>query len=424
MSDAPPALPENRLRVLERAAKITGAPLTVHAVHGNREEELLAGWGGCAACLHVAGTEPGRRACRQSRLMAVAMARRQNVPVTFVCHLGFGCVSAAWPGRGEWVITMGPYVPSGTENGLAVEVARGLAKLTGKRAAARLPFSLDDIRSAPYGSLTATAEWLLEELARIDEAEKPEEAASEAPAAPLPSGPGRAVVPVQLESPGGGLALALAGGQWKTVRTMLRGLLEETPPRRGMEARRVSAFIAVLTKTLAAAQKAGGDLTGAWSLFSLYSADAVGPDCDDKFLLDGAMRVLKGVRWPAAPTSAKPPLRMRARLPHQPLNEILMARCGESVTLEEIAAELGESPSAVTHRLQRKFGLSFSEYLACIRVEKAKPLLRKGRLSIVEVGRRVGINDGSNFSRTFSRVTGMRPAEYKAACRAGKGRKK
>ena len=95
------------------------------------------------------------------------------------------------------------------------------------------------------------------------------------------------------------------------------------------------------------------------------------------------------------------------------LNNALLPRLGGAVTLNEIAAELGEPPSTITRRLQRKFGMSFSEYAGKQRVDRAKRLLRTTRLGIGEVSRRVGINDSSNFAKLFRRFEGCSPQTYR-----------
>jgi AraC-like DNA-binding protein len=96
------------------------------------------------------------------------------------------------------------------------------------------------------------------------------------------------------------------------------------------------------------------------------------------------------------------------------LNRILLPRIAEKVTLTEVAQALGVSPSAITHRLQRRFGVSYSEYLGRLRAEKAKELLRRTRLGVAEVASRVGISDPSNLGRLFRRHVMMSPKEYRS----------
>jgi two-component system response regulator YesN len=85
----------------------------------------------------------------------------------------------------------------------------------------------------------------------------------------------------------------------------------------------------------------------------------------------------------------------------------------EGIPLQEMAKLLGQSPSAISHRLERKFGMSYSDYLARLRMEEAKRLLRHTKLSATAIGPRVGIRDQSNFTKTFKRFIGMTPAEYR-----------
>jgi two-component system response regulator YesN len=94
-------------------------------------------------------------------------------------------------------------------------------------------------------------------------------------------------------------------------------------------------------------------------------------------------------------------------------NQLVEARLVEGVTLNEIAAELGQTPTAITHRLQRGYGMSFSQYLGRLRVEKAKELLRRTQLPVSAIAQRVGLSDVSNFGKLFRKFEGMAPLDYR-----------
>jgi AraC-like DNA-binding protein len=126
----------------------------------------------------------------------------------------------------------------------------------------------------------------------------------------------------------------------------------------------------------------------------------------DMQLADAVMRLLSILKRKAARDVAKTE-------GYAELNAILLPRIADSVTLNEVAAKLGQHPTAITHRLQRKFGMSYSEYLGRLRIDKAKELLRRTRLTVTEVARRVGINDTSNFARLFQKFEAMSPLKYR-----------
>jgi len=88
-------------------------------------------------------------------------------------------------------------------------------------------------------------------------------------------------------------------------------------------------------------------------------------------------------------------------------------------TSDLVAEKLGESPTNISHRLRRKFGMSYSEYVARIRVERAKQLFRRTRLNNTEVAQRVGIADQSNFAKLFKKIEGVTPTVYRK--KHGKG---
>jgi len=83
------------------------------------------------------------------------------------------------------------------------------------------------------------------------------------------------------------------------------------------------------------------------------------------------------------------------------------------VTLIAAASKAGIEPAALTKRLQRKFGLSYSDYAGRHRIRRAQRLLRETKLSIAEVARRVGMTDASNFGKLFVKHTGATPTQYR-----------
>ena len=59
-------------------------------------------------------------------------------------------------------------------------------------------------------------------------------------------------------------------------------------------------------------------------------------------------------------------------------------------------------------------GVTFSVWLNTLRIEESKSILiSPEKISIEEVGQRVGINEIYNFSRWFKTITGMTPQQYR-----------
>lgn len=62
---------------------------------------------------------------------------------------------------------------------------------------------------------------------------------------------------------------------------------------------------------------------------------------------------------------------------------------------------------------KREVGVSFSNYLNKVRIEKSMQLLKNTALSILEVALEVGYEDQSYFGKVFKSVINMTPKEYK-----------
>lgn len=85
----------------------------------------------------------------------------------------------------------------------------------------------------------------------------------------------------------------------------------------------------------------------------------------------------------------------------------------QRLSLKELAREIDRNPQYVSAAFSRECGISVTEYIASVRIEQAKRLLRTTDVPINEIGRRVGYPDPQYFSRVFHRVTGLYPRRYR-----------
>lgn len=84
-----------------------------------------------------------------------------------------------------------------------------------------------------------------------------------------------------------------------------------------------------------------------------------------------------------------------------------------NLSLTEVAANVGRSPSYFSHLLSKKYNQSFSEVLLYIRLEKAKELLETTDEAIQSIATSVGFNNPNYFSRVFKLSTGRTPRDWR-----------
>ena len=114
-------------------------------------------------------------------------------------------------------------------------------------------------------------------------------------------------------------------------------------------------------------------------------------------------------------------LRKTAAEPHsaersgtwQEIADYIDSNLGEELTLSALAQKCFYNPSYFSRIFKEHFGTSLTEYVNRRRVELAKKLLSEQKLSVEEIAYRVGYPSKSSFYRSFSRMTGTTPAEYK-----------
>jgi len=84
------------------------------------------------------------------------------------------------------------------------------------------------------------------------------------------------------------------------------------------------------------------------------------------------------------------------------------------LSLERVAREAGMSKFHFCRHFKGVVGMSFREFLARRRIERASALLRDKKRSVTEVYLEVGFKDLSHFGRVFRRVTGQPPSRFRA----------
>jgi two-component system response regulator YesN len=84
----------------------------------------------------------------------------------------------------------------------------------------------------------------------------------------------------------------------------------------------------------------------------------------------------------------------------------------DDVSLQAFAAEHGVSLAYFSRLFKDEVGMTFSDYLTHIRMERAKELLARGDLRPGEISALVGYEDPKYFGQIFKRVAGMSPIDY------------
>jgi len=85
----------------------------------------------------------------------------------------------------------------------------------------------------------------------------------------------------------------------------------------------------------------------------------------------------------------------------------------EPIKLEDAAREACLSRYHFCRLFHHETGVTFLEYLHGFRVHRAKALLADRYVRITEVAYNVGFSDLSHFDRTFRKIVGRSPSEYR-----------
>ncbi len=83
------------------------------------------------------------------------------------------------------------------------------------------------------------------------------------------------------------------------------------------------------------------------------------------------------------------------------------------ISVEDIADEVGLSPSYLSRLFHKEVGVTISTYIAVKRIETAQNMLKYSDYSAMDIGNYLAFTTHSHFISTFKKYTGMTPGEFR-----------
>lgn len=186
----------------------------------------------------------------------------------------------------------------------------------------------------------------------------------------------------------------------------------------------VNSSLAHLQQSGATQEQLVEALEGLFGLIQQYIKSEQGEPLPQRSALVAVLRRLRSydelARW--ASLQLQPLLEVQRGMatPRQ-LVHSLVARVHSSyaddISLQSYGSEHGVSLAYFLRLFKDEVGMTFSDYLTKVRVEKAKELLARGDLRPAEISPLVGYEDPKYFSQIFRRAAGMSPLDYQRSHR-------
>lgn len=136
-----------------------------------------------------------------------------------------------------------------------------------------------------------------------------------------------------------------------------------------------------------------------------------------------ALGSLHAAESPDHPGSAQSPSRGLAGLPSlrstsnrslEEACEYVHARCDRPLRLDEVARHVFMNPCYLSRKFKQNLGISFSQYLNLVRIERAMARLQaEPGVLFKDLAFSLGFSSPSHFTRVFKRITGLTPTQYR-----------
>ena len=100
--------------------------------------------------------------------------------------------------------------------------------------------------------------------------------------------------------------------------------------------------------------------------------------------------------------------------------ELLHQRFAEPLKLADIAREVSVHPVHLAQVFHRSYRCTVGDYVRHLRIERACRELANSELPLADIALAAGFCDQSHFTRTFKRMIGIPPSQYRSSVRAAK----
>ena len=85
----------------------------------------------------------------------------------------------------------------------------------------------------------------------------------------------------------------------------------------------------------------------------------------------------------------------------------------ERVSISDVCEALNYNKSYIFQQFKKATDCSVMAYFNRMKIERAKRMLRESALSVTEISDRLAFDTPNYFSKTFKRITGYTPLQYK-----------
>ena len=92
---------------------------------------------------------------------------------------------------------------------------------------------------------------------------------------------------------------------------------------------------------------------------------------------------------------------------------VMKANLQQEVLPAKLAYHVNLSPSRLQHLFKAETGVSLTQYLKSLRLERARELLETTFLSVKQIMTTAGLKNKSHFVKDFKKAYGMSPTQYR-----------
>ena len=86
----------------------------------------------------------------------------------------------------------------------------------------------------------------------------------------------------------------------------------------------------------------------------------------------------------------------------------------EDLKIDDMAEAVGMGRTVFYGKVRELVGVSPSDFLKQIRMQRAEQLISKSKMTFAEIAYSVGFTDPKYFTKCFKKQTGMTPSEYRS----------